>query len=677
MKSEHPQYPHLFSPLAVAHLTLPNRVIMGSMHIGLEENRDGMKALSEFYKERAQGGAGLIVTGGVSPNRRGALGPGGARMANSRHARAHEVITDAVHLAGGRICLQLLHGGRYSYHPFNVAPSAIQAPINRFKPSALSSRGIRSTIRDYIRSAKLAQKAGYDGLEIMGSEGYLINQFLVRRTNQRSDEWGGTLENRMRFPLEIVQGIRAACGPDFVIMYRLSMLDLVEEGGSWSEVVTLACNIEAAGANIINTGIGWHEARIPTIATLVPRGGFSFVTAKLKGEVSIPLVTTNRFNMPDACEAALAAGHADMVSMARPFLADPDIIRKSEANQAHRINTCIGCNQACLDHIFQRKTASCLVNPRAGNELSMPVLPPQVVSAKRVAVIGGGPAGMSCALEAARAGHLVTVYEAAEQLGGQFNLARRIPGKSEFAETIRYFENMLEEAGATVHLGVRADAALLSQTGFDEVVVATGVQPRPFRLPGSERQEVVNYIDVLTGKVQVGNRVAIVGAGGIGFDTADFLSHDRDEELGFYASWGIDKELETIGGLKPPGNRKTKREIHMFQRSEKKMGGGLGKTTGWIHRQTLKQRGVKFHTGVRYEMIGDEGLVYLDAKGVRQCFNCDHVVICAGQLPNNALVATLQLAGDWHVHSIGGAQSAQKLDAERAIIEGTQLGRSL
>lgn len=673
----HPQYPHLFTPLDVAHLTLPNRIIMGSMHIGLEEERNGMEALAAFYRERAAGGAGLIVTGGISPNRRGALGPGGARMANRRHARAHETITSAVHEASGRICLQLLHGGRYSYHPFNVAPSAIKAPINRFKPRALSARGVRQTIADFAHAARMAKSAGYDGVEIMGSEGYLINQFIVSRTNKRTDEWGGNFENRTRFPLEIVRSIRETCGDDFVIMYRLSMLDLVEDGSHWEEVVRLAQGIEEAGANIINTGIGWHEARIPTIATLVPRGGFSFVTAKLKGQVSIPLVTTNRFNMPDTCEDALAAGHADLVSMARPFLADPEIVRKAEENEADRINTCIGCNQACLDHIFQRKAASCLVNPRAGRELAMPAQPPLTSNPKRVVVIGGGPAGMSCAYEAARRGHDVQLFEASDRLGGQFNIAQRIPGKTEFQETIRYFSKMLAEHNVEVHLNHRATPESIANAGAEVVVVATGVRPRPLKLPGAERPEVVSYLDVLSGRVEVGQRVAIIGAGGIGFDTADFLSHDADDELGFYKSWGIDKSLESQSGLGTPGNRVTRREIHMFQRSEGKMGANLGKTTGWIHRQTLKQRGVKFHTGVKYELVGEAGLAYKDAQGKLKHLPVDHIVVCAGQTPNNTLHNALRLAGSWELHLIGGAGDARQLDAERAIIEGTELGRSL
>ncbi|MGB1076106.1 MAG: FAD-dependent oxidoreductase [Flavobacteriales bacterium] len=670
-------YPHLFSPLKVAHLNLPNRIIMGSMHLGLEESQNGMTGLAAFYRERAEGGAGLIVTGGFSPNRRGALGPGGARMATSRHAQKHRVITDAVHESGGYICLQLLHGGRYSYHPFNVAPSAIQAPINRFKPKALSKRQVHQTIRDFAQSAMLAQQAGYDGVEIMGSEGYLINQFLVTRTNHRTDEWGGSFQNRMRFPVEIIRSIREICGKNFAVMYRLSMLDLVEDGSSWEEVLMLAKAVEAAGASAINTGIGWHEARVPTIATLVPRGGFSFVTAKLKGSVSIPLVTTNRFNHPEACEKALAANHADLVSMARPFLADPHIVKKSEQGEAHRINTCIACNQACLDHVFQQKIASCLVNPRAGRELDIPEQPVRTKSPKVVAIAGGGPAGMSCALEAARKGHQVHLFEQSNRLGGQFNLAQRIPGKNEFEETIRYYRNLLMEHDVHVHLNRRADTQTMSEIKANEVVVACGVTPRMLRLAGAERPEVVSYIDVLQGQVELGNRVAIIGAGGIGFDVADFISHDQDDDLGFYKSWGIDTQLNTRGGIISPGDRTSRREIHMFQRSSGKMGAGLGKTTGWIHRQTLKHRGVQFHSGVQYQLISEEGMIFIDAKGQQQRMLFDHIIVCAGQLPNQSLYNELQMSGDWNVHLIGGAKEARDLDAERAIMEGYRLGRSL
>lgn len=672
-----PHYPHLFSPLKVGHLNLRNRIIMGSMHMGLEESRNGMAGLASFYKERAEGGAGLIVTGGFSPNRRGALGPGGARMANSRHARNHHVITNAVHESGGHICLQLLHGGRYSYHPFNVAPSAIQAPINRFKPKALSNKQVHQTIRDFALSAKMAKQAGYDGVEVMGSEGYLINQFLVTRTNQRNDEWGGTFLNRMRFPIEIIRTIRELCGEDFVVMYRLSMLDLVEDGSSWEEVMMLAKAVESAGANAINTGIGWHEARIPTIATLVPRGGFSFVTAKLKGSVSIPLVTTNRFNHPEACEAALAANHADLVSMARPFLADPQIAKKSELGEAHRINTCIACNQACLDHVFKQKNASCLVNPRAGRELEIPEQPVRTKAPKVVAIAGGGPAGMSCALEAARKGHQVHLFEQADRLGGQFNLAQRIPGKSEFEETIRYYQTLLTENGVQIHLNRPANARTLSEINASEVVISCGVTPRMLKLEGAERPEVVSYINVLQGQVQLGNCIAIIGAGGIGFDVADFISHDQDDALGFYKSWGIDTQLNTRGGIITPGDRTSRREIHMFQRSSGKMGSGLGKTTGWIHRQTLKHRGIQFHSGVQYELINNDGLIFIDAQGNQQCMRFDHIIVCAGQLPNQDLYNELQMSGDWNVHLIGGAKEARDLDAERAIMEGYQLGRAL
>ena len=669
---KHPLYPHLFEPIQVAHLTLPNRVIMGSMHTGLEEQKGGMQALARFYAERAAGGAALIVTGGISPNREGVLGPGGARMQRKHHAREHQVITDAVHQAGGRICMQILHGGRYSYHPFNVGPSAIQAPINRFKPRSLSNRGVQRTIKAFIKSAQLAQIAGYDGVEVMGSEGYLINQFLVEATNTRSDRWGGSFENRMQFPLEIVRGIREACGPDFVVMYRLSMLDLIPNGSSWEEVVLLAKAIEKAGANVLNTGIGWHEARIPTIATSVPRGHFSFVTKKLKGAVGIPLVATNRFNNPATCEAALQSGASDLISMARPFLADPEIVNKAEASVAHEINTCIGCNQACLDHIFKRKVATCLVNPRASHETKWP-LDAKAIKPLHVAVVGSGPAGLSAATECARLGHRVELFDESSEIGGQFNLAKKIPGKEEFHETLRYFKSMLVKFGVEVHLDQSVTAEELTGQ-FDAVILATGVRPRPFKIPGSDNQKAfVGYIDVLKEKVDVGLRVAIIGAGGIGFDVADFLSHDGDGD--FSKAWGIDEDLEARGGVLKPESRKSKREIHLFQRSSGKVGGGLGKTTGWIHRKTLKDRGVQTHSDVEYHKW-DNGVLHYTQSGNPCTLEVDHVVVCAGQESRQDLVEDLTRRGV-NLQVVGGASNARGLDAQRAILEGLEAAYAL
>ena len=644
---------------------------MGSMHLGLEEETDGFAKLAAFYADRARGGAGLIVTGGISPNRRGVLGPNGARMQSTRHAKKHKVVTEAVHREGGRILMQILHGGRYSYHPFNVAPSALKAPINRFKPRALSERGVERTIDDFVRSAQLAQKAGYDGVEIMGSEGYLINQFLVASTNLRKDKYGGSFENRMRLPVEIIRRIRASMGDDFVIMYRLSMLDLVADGSSWDEVVQLAQAIEQAGASIINTGIGWHEARVPTIATLVPRGGFTFVTKRLMGSVSIPLVTTNRLNMPGVCEEALEAGCADLISMARPFLADPDLVLKAKTNRTDEINTCIGCNQACLDQIFKQQVASCLVNPRAAHESHWP-LHARTTQPKSIAVVGAGPAGLSAATELARTGHIVTLYEKSDQIGGQFNMAKRIPGKEEFHETLRYFNRQIELLGVKVKLNTEVQAGEL--LSYDEVVLATGVKPRLWNVPGAEGDHrVVSYIDVLKGNADLGETVAIIGAGGIGFDVAEYLVHD--DRHNFYETWGIDTELEQRGGLNAAEDVTSKRTVHMLQRSSKKMGSGLGKTTGWIHRMGLKKAGVHMHTGVSYQSLTPEGLQYTqDDK--EQVLVADHFVVCAGQVPFHPLANDLTMMGK-PSHRIGGALNASKLDAQRAIKEGLELAYSL
>ena len=644
---------------------------MGSMHLGLEEETDGFERLAEFYAQRARGGVGLIVTGGISPNRRGVLGPNGARMQSIRHAKKHKVVTEAVHREGGRILMQILHGGRYSYHPFNVAPSALKAPINRFKPRALSERGVERTINDFVNAAKLAREAGYDGVEIMGSEGYLINQFLVSSTNLRKDKYGGVFENRMRFPVEIIRRIRTELGTDFVIMYRLSMLDLVADGSSWDEVVQLALAIEKAGANVINTGIGWHEARVPTIATLVPRGGFTFVTKRLMGSVSIPLVTTNRLNMPGICEETLEERCADLVSMARPFLADPDLVIKSKSGRTEEINTCIGCNQACLDQIFNQQVASCLVNPRAAHEGQWP-LNARTQLPRSVAVVGAGPAGLSAATELARIGHRVTLIEKGIEIGGQFNLAKQIPGKDEFHETLRYFAKQLDLLGVTVQLNAEASAADL--INFDEVVLATGVKPRPWNVPGHEKDpRVVSYLDVLNGSVKVGEKVAIIGAGGIGFDVAEFLVHNED--LDFYDSWGIDTQMVRRGGLNQASPKAAKREVHMLQRSAKKMGAGLGKTTGWIHRLGLKNAGVTMHTGVTYQTLQTDGLHYTQ-DDLTKVLQADHFVVCAGQEPFHPLVSDLEMMGK-SVHLIGGARNASKLDAQRAIKEGLELAYTM
>lgn len=660
------QYPHLFSPIKVGSLELPNRIIMGSMHLGLEEEKGGLEKLAQFYAARVRGGASLIVTGGISPNRRGVLGPGGARMQSARHAEKHKVITEAVHRDGGHILMQILHGGRYSYHPFNVAPSALKAPINRFKPRALTTRGVERTVRDFVRSAELAREAGYDGVEIMGSEGYLINQFIASSTNKRTDRYGGSFENRMRFPVEIVTSVREKLGDDFVIMYRLSMLDLVAEGSSWDEVEQLAKAIEGAGANIINTGIGWHEARIPTIATLVPRGGFTFVTKQLMGKVGIPLVTTNRLNMPQVCEEALEAGCADLVSMARPFLADPEIVRKSREGKADEINTCIGCNQACLDHIFKRKVASCLVNPRAAHESHWP-LNDRAEHVKRVAVVGAGPAGLSAATELARRGHKVVVFEQNEAIGGQFNLAKRIPGKEEFHETIRYFNKQLEILRVDVRLRTPADLEVLRE--YDEVVLASGVKPRQWNWTADYDPRVMSYIDALSQQEKLNGTVAIIGGGGIGFDVAAALMHAQGTD--FYAKWGIDTTLQERGGLRPHQDCSHPIDLHMFQRSSGKMGANLGKTTGWIHRLELKKAGVHMHTGVEYVALDPSGLHYKQGSEAK-LLSADHFVVCAGQIPYSPLFEQLQAAAI-PTHRIGGALNAAKLDAQRAIKEGLEL----
>jgi 2,4-dienoyl-CoA reductase (NADPH2) len=664
------KYPLLFTPLDLGFTTLKNRVIMGSMHTGLEEEKDGFGRMAAFYAERAKGGVALIVTGGVAPNREGWVAPFGMRMTRRSHAESHKVITEAVHKEGGKICMQILHTGRYGYHPLCVAPSALKAPINRFKPRALSNFGVKRTIRSFICAAKLAKLAGYDGVEIMGSEGYLINQFIAPATNKRTDKWGGSFENRIRFAIEIVEGVRKEVGEKFIIIFRLSMLDLVNDGSNWEEIVELAKRVEKAGANIINTGIGWHEARIPTIATMVPRAGFAWVTRKLMGEVNIPLVTTNRINMPEVAEQVLADGCADMVSMARPFLADPELIKKAAEGRRDEINTCIACNQACLDHIFKQQIATCLVNPRACHETE---LQPTPAKAKKIAVVGAGPAGLSFAIAAAQRGHKIDVFEAGSDIGGQFDLARRIPGKEEFNETIRYFKTMIAKTGVSLHLNTRVHASDLKGK-YDEIVVASGVQPRGSKLKGADLPHVLAYPELLRGEKNCGKSVAIMGAGGIGFDVAEFLLHPHGVD-DFLSNWGIDSKVEHRGGLLEKGTQSHggEREIYLLQRKETKMGAGLGKTTGWIHRAELKKGKVKMITGVEYKEITEEGLIVV-VDGKEQLLKVDNVVLCIGQESQRGIYD--DLAGE-SVHIIGGADKAGELDAKRAIEQGYKLALKL
>ncbi|MDM5059783.1 NADPH-dependent 2,4-dienoyl-CoA reductase [Aeromonas rivipollensis] len=668
-------YPTLLTPLDLGFTQLKNRVLMGSMHTGLEEEKGGFDKLAAFYAERARGGVGLIVTGGIAPNLRGRLVPHGSQLSFPWQVAKHKKVTGAVHQEGGKIALQILHAGRYAYHPFSLAPSAIRAPISPFKPRAMSERQIRGTIRDFASTAALAKAAGYDGVEVMGSEGYLINQFICERTNQRSDGWGGSSENRMRFPLEIVRAIRERVGTDFIIIFRLSMLDLVEKGSSLEEVIALGKALEQAGVSLINTGIGWHEARIPTIATSVPRGAFSWVTAELKKHLTVPLITTNRINTPEVAERILAQGEADMVSMARPFLADPEFVIKAAENRADEINTCIACNQACLDHVFKQKRASCLVNPRACFETELTF--GRVPQPKKLAVVGAGPAGLAFACYAAERGHQVSLFDQAPTIGGQFNFAKQIPGKEEFHETLRYFARRLEKCGVELYLGQRQSAESLLGGGFDEVILATGIRPRTPNIPGIEHPKVLNYLDVLRDGKPVGQKVAVIGAGGIGFDVAEFLvekkaegsaDHHRDHWL---REWGIDKSLGERGGLIKPEIDAPERQIWLLQRKESKVGDGLGKTTGWIHRTVLKNRKVQMLSGVQYLRIDDEGL-HIQVGEARQCLPVDRVIICAGQEPLRELQAGLQAAGK-PVHIIGGADVAAELDAKRAIRQGAEL----
>ncbi len=670
-------YPHLLQPLDLGFTTLRNRVLMGSMHVGLEEAKDGFERMAAFYAERARGGVALMVTGGIAPNDDGRPYPGGARLATEAEAAQHKIVTDAVHAAGGKIAMQILHFGRYAYHPGLVGPSPIKAPISPMPPRELTTAEVEQTIEDFANCAAMAQKAGYDGVEVMGSEGYLINEFIAARTNQRTDEWGGAYENRMRFPVEIVRRVRERVRANFIIIYRLSMLDLVEGGSTFDEVVQLAQAVEAAGATLINTGIGWHEARIPTIATSVPRGAFAWVTQKMKGKVKIPLITTNRINTPEVGEKILADGCADMVSMARPLLADPEFVNKAAAGKADQINTCIGCNQACLDHTFSGKITSCLVNPRACHETILKIEP--VAAKKRVAVVGAGPAGLAAATTAARRGHDVTLFEAADDVGGQFNIAKQIPGKEEFYETLRYYRNEIKLSGVKAQFNTRVTADDLIKGNFDEVILATGVVPRTPAIDGVDHPKVLSYLDVLRDKKPVGKTVAVIGAGGIGFDVSEYLTHEGESPAlnlaKFNAEWGIDSEYKDRGGIKPPHLDKAPRQIYLLQRKTSKVGDGLGKTTGWIHRTSLKNRNVEMIAGASYNKIDDAGL-HITVGGKDVVLPVDNVVLCAGQEPFRELQAGLEAAGQT-VTLIGGADVAAELDAKRAIKQGTEVAAAL
>ncbi|MGX1669480.1 oxidoreductase [Streptomyces sp. NPDC055400] len=671
------RYPHLLTPLDLGFTTLPNRVLMGSMHVGLEEAENGFARMAEFYAARARGGVGLMVTGGIAPNEAGRPWGGGAKLTTEAEADEHRQVTDAVHAAGGKIAMQILHFGRYAYHEDLVAPSPLQAPISPFPPHELTDAEVEQTVEDFARAAELAQRAGYDGVEIMGSEGYLINEFIVAATNRRADRWGGSYENRIRFPVEIVRRVRERVGTDFILIYRLSMIDLVPGGSTLEEVVQLAKEIEAAGATLINTGIGWHEARIPTIATSVPRGAYTFVTKKVMGEVSIPLVTTNRINTPEIAEELLADGCADMVSLARPLLADPDFVAKAEAERSETINTCIGCNQACLDHTFSGKITSCLVNPRACHETELVLAPTRL--RKRVAVVGAGPAGLACAVSAAERGHAVTLFDAASEVGGQLNIARKVPGKEEFDETLRYYRAQLELHGVDVRLNTPVTAADLTPDAYDEVVVATGVTPRTPEIEGIDHPSVVGYLDVLRDGAPVGERVAIVGAGGIGFDVAEYLTDSGDkasqDPATYFRQWGVDMDYQGRGGLAKPDRPAPPRAVHLLQRKTSKVGAGLGKTTGWIHRTELRHRGVTMVAGATYDRIDDAGL-HVTVDGSSTVIPVDTVVLCTGQDPRRGLYDDLLAAGR-EAHLIGGADVAAELDAKRAIRQGTELAAAL
>ena len=672
-------YPHLLAPLDLGFTTLRNRVIMGSMHTGLEDRFFNYGKLAEFYRERAKGGVGLIVTGGISPNRQGWLLPFGGTMNFIGDVFNHRKVTRAVHAEGGKILMQILHSGRYGYQPFVVSASSVKSPISKFKPKALTEAGIEATIKAYVRCAKLAKMAGYDGIEVMGSEGYLLNQFLCARTNLRQDRWGGTIENRMRLPVDIIKRIRKTVGSDFIIMYRHSLLDLVEGGNTWDEVVTVARALESAGVSILNTGIGWHEARVPTIVTSVPRAAFASVAGRLRREVKIPVVASNRINMPFEANHIIERGDADRVSMARPFLADSHFVIKAAQNRADEINTCIGCNQACLDHTFSNKRASCLVNPRACHETELVYA--KAARVRKVAVVGAGPAGLSAATVAAECGHQVTLFDSSDSVGGQFKIAMQIPGKEEFSETIRYFSRKLELTGVDVRLGQRVTREELLAGGYDDVIVATGIKVRMPPIEGIDHPKVLSYIDVLQKKVAVGKRVAIIGAGGIGFDVGEYLLHDPSHALPvpvaeWCGEWGVDLNATTSGGLVKPEDPQPVRQIFLMQRKTSKLGAGLGKTSGWVHRATLTRNGVVMMAGVQYDKIDDHG-IHVTVGGEARLIAVDNVIICAGQDSLTELMPPEGTSGGPRFHKIGGAALAAELDAKRAIKEGAELAVSL